>query len=87
MDLKERLEQVLKSAFAEPQVEADLRPHGKVDALVVSSSFAAVRDVDRQTMIWQVLRRELTPEELLRVSFVLAVSPDEEMALGDFGGA
>lgn len=81
MNIKQRLEDVLKSSFEDASVDVGETPFQRVHALVVSGSFRGVTDRDRQDLVWQALKRELSKEEQQHVSFVLASTPEEEQAL------
>jgi hypothetical protein len=84
MEIKEHLKTILGSLAEDARVEVDESSSGRVDALVISGSFAGVPDRVRQENIWTRLRDEMSAAELLKVSFVLATTPEEEKALSQW---
>jgi acid stress-induced BolA-like protein IbaG/YrbA len=81
MNIKDRVAQLLQSSFAGATVNVEDGPYGRVDALVVSGSFQVVSDQARQGLVWRALKQQLSKEEQLQVSFVLASTPEEEASL------
>lgn len=84
MEVKEHLKAILGSLAEDARVEVDENSGGRVDALVISGSFAGVPDRVRQENIWTRLRKEMSAAELFQVSFVLATTPEEEAALSQW---
>jgi len=49
-----------------------------VAGFLVWTRFKGVEQIKRQSRLWKVLEKELTAEELLRVSTILTVTPEEK---------
>jgi len=50
---------------------------GSVTAVLTTERFEDLREVERQQEIWEVLERELAPEEQSKINIVLANTPEE----------
>ena len=53
------------------------RSPGKVSGFVVWKDFEGMDQVDRQGRVWDVLRAELSPDEQLRITAILTMTPAE----------
>ena len=45
--------------------------------MVVSEQFKHLRPTERQDLIWRIAGQALTPEEQLRISMIVTVTPEE----------
>jgi len=48
--------------------------------MVVAEQFKHLRPSERQDLIWRIASQVLTPEEQLRISMIVTVTPDELVA-------
>ena len=79
MPLKQTLANLLQTKITQATVHvAEVAPHGKLFAVVVSDSFAGAADDARQQRVWQILRAALNHEELLRIDFLQLVTRAEQ---------
>ena len=88
--LIEKLTTLLKAEFDAADVQLMPTPYmGKVAGFLVWSGFEGLEQIKRQNRLWKVLRKKLTPEELLKVSAILTFTPEEwaveQEAYGPYG--
>lgn len=77
-----RIQEVVKSGLASAGIKAitatESVPGTKLTRLIVmSSAFENLWASERQDLIWRILNQELTPEEQLKISMVVALSRKE----------
>jgi len=80
MDFKADLIRTLSapnSGIANPQFDLEAMPTGKVAGFVVSKTFEGMPQLDRQHLIWSVLDKTFTPDQLLNIVTLITVTPDE----------
>ncbi|MGD8718658.1 MAG: hypothetical protein PVH29_07535 [Candidatus Zixiibacteriota bacterium] len=82
-DFKEKVEEAINAEFGENAAELEVLESGRVSGFVVSGKFDDKSDQERQDMLWETLKEALTQEELLNVSFLITLTPDEEEAYAE----
>jgi acid stress-induced BolA-like protein IbaG/YrbA len=82
-DFKEKVESIINAAFGENAAELEALESGRVSGFVVSIKFDDKSDKERQDMLWAVLEEKLPRGELLNVSFLITLTPDEEEAYAE----
>lgn len=76
--LRQSLEKGLEQRGIQATVETEAVRFTQLHrALVTSPQFEDMGHGERQDILWRILRDELSPEEQLRVSVVVALTPDE----------
>jgi len=76
--LNEKLTTILKAEFDGAAVQLEpASPAGKVVGFLVWSGFQGVEHIKRQNRLWRALRKNLTPQEQLKISAILAFTPEE----------
>ena len=78
MDLFRKVNALLTKTFPPPD-EVDLRDEDGIIGMVVSKRFRRMETIDRQTMIWTLLGRNLEPKEQRRILTIVAVTPEEQI--------
>ena len=76
--LMEKVQNILATKFPGASIELEKAGPNKVAGLLVWTRFKGVEQIKRQSRLWKVLEKELTAEELLRVSTILTVTPEEK---------
>lgn len=82
-NLKEIVDKIINAEFGENAAELEVLESGRVAGFVVSGKFDEKTDKERQDMIWDILEKELQPPELLNVSFLITLTPEEEEAYAE----
>ena len=82
-NLKEIVEKLINAEFGENAAELEVLESGRVTGFVVSGKFNEKTDKERQDMVWDILEKELQPPELLNVSFLITLTPEEEKAYAE----
>jgi len=82
-NLKEIVEKLINAEFGENAAELEVLESGRVAGFVVSRKFNEKTDKERQDMVWDILEKELQPPELLNVSFLITLTPEEEGAYAE----
>jgi len=73
-----KVKDVLVAEFPKATVDLDVvKPSKKIGGLMVWEGFKGIEQIKRQTKLWKVLRHRLTPEEQLRITAILTVTPQE----------
>jgi hypothetical protein len=60
-----------------PPDTVKLEDHNGIIGVITSAGFARMDTIDRQNLIADILKGNLTPEERRRVQIIVAVTPDE----------
>jgi len=55
--------------------------NGHIGGVLIWPQFRGRPQIDRQDELWQALRKELHPDELLQVGLLLTVTPEEFEAI------
>ena len=78
MEFQDELAEVLgRMDLANPVIQLETSPGGKVGGYVVSRAFEGKSQMDRQNMVWDFLEGVLTKEQQLRIISILTLIPDE----------
>ena len=73
-----KVKDVLVAEFPKATIDLDVaKPSKKIGGLMVWQGFKGIEQIKRQTRLWKVLRLRLTPEEQLRITAILTVTPQE----------
>jgi len=77
-----RLKTALIRALAANDISAKVRtervPTTKLYRVaVLAPKFKEMKHSERQNLVWRIAERALSPEELLRVSMIFTLTPDE----------
>jgi hypothetical protein len=81
--LAERIAEALKSGLATAgitleEIETEpIRGTKLIRVTLVAKGFERVNHTERQDIVWRILNRTLTPDEQLRVSMVVTLTPKE----------
>ena len=80
--LKQAITNVVSARFPGMVVEFDPpRRYGKLHGAFVWDGFAGLSHIDRQHLVWAVLRPELTEEQRLSTGLMLALTTQELAAM------
>lgn len=83
--LTAKIDAVLREAFPGSDVTLswpeDDDEYGKLLGIVIGEQFDGHDHLERQQMLWKVLRRKLTRPEQVRISAIFAETPAEKAAL------
>ena len=74
----ERVREVLARRF--PGAEFDLElsvPSRKVGGFVIWPGFEGKEQIDRQQLVWQAIRGDLSRDDQLQITAILTVTPNE----------
>ncbi len=76
--IKTALEKWLPQDLPGARVEIDpLRRGFKISGIVVWQGFDGLEPIDRQHTLWNKLRAHLSPEDQLRVTILISLTPAE----------
>ena len=80
--LEQRLEHALEKGLSQRQIQAEIgteRVAGTelVRLIVVSDQFSQMYRSERQDLLWRIARENLNADDQFRISFILALTPDE----------
>ena len=78
MELQEKLEKILRSHLSEPKFRLETSAGGSVGGLVTSGSFDGCSQLDRQTLVWDWVKKGLADAEQANIIYLLTLTPDEE---------
>jgi stress-induced morphogen len=78
MDFLGKVRTLLTKTFRPPD-QVDVREEDGVIGVVVSRRFRNLDTIDRQSMIGNLLRKGLEPEERKRILMIVAVTPEEQI--------
>ena len=76
--MEEQLRVILEEEFPGSEVDVDPRPGGKVGGFLIWKDFEQMEQIDRQHKIWEVLKKRLSPEQLLSITAIFALTPVEQ---------
>lgn len=80
--LAQKVGSVLAQRFAGASLELKrLRPGDRIGGTVVWDGFTGLSQLDRQTQLRDALIEALAPDEHVKVSFILTVTPVERAAM------
>lgn len=76
--LKTALVDGLKLAGITAEVDSEPVPTTKLHrVLVLAPKFKVLKHSERQDLVWRIAERALAPDEQLRISMILTLTPDE----------
>jgi hypothetical protein len=76
-DLSERLTDQLQQSFPSAEISFDPVYAPKLGGLLVWQGFDNLEQLARQHHLWSVLRAHLSPDEQLRITAILTMTPAE----------
>jgi hypothetical protein len=79
MGLIEKVESVLRGIFPPPD-KIVLEDDDGIIGTLTSERFVGMETINRIHLIWDTLRKGLTPDERRRVVMIVAATSDEEIA-------
>jgi hypothetical protein len=86
MDLLKKTKRLLRKAFP-PPAKIQLEGEGGISGEITSARFRGVDFRQRQRMLAEALREELTPEERKNVVIILTFTPEEQRFREAIGAA
>ena len=76
--MEEHLKEVLRAlGFQEEEVQLEHAGGGRVGGVLVSTRFAGQSQEERQSQLWDELRRNMRPEELVQIVAIMTMTPEE----------
>jgi hypothetical protein len=76
--LKDSLHAELAAVGIESEIEIEAVPTTRLyRVLVLAPKFKALRHSERQDLVWRIAQRVLGPDEQLRISMILTLTPNE----------
>ena len=81
LTLVEKIAEIVAQSFPDAEARLALNPSGRVCGTVVSETFAALNNVERQHAFYGHLRGALSPKELEDVMLVFTVTPEEDAVI------
>lgn len=79
-DLLQKLSDLLRSRFPQCEIELEYRGDGRVSGFLIWEGFAGSEHIERQRMVWNLIRKELPQEEQVKIVAVLTLTPEEMTA-------
>jgi hypothetical protein len=79
-DLLQKLSDLLRSHFPQCDLEIEYVDDGKVSGFLIWDGFAESEHIERQRMVWNVIRQNLSREEQAKVVAVLTLTTEEMTA-------
>ena len=74
--LLRKLKKLLTESFP-PPATIRLEEHDGIVGVITSAEFARMETIDRQELIGNILKSQLSPQERHRVLVIVAVAPDD----------
>jgi hypothetical protein len=76
--LKDSLQEELSNVGIESKVDVEAVPTTRLyRILVLAPKFKALKHTERQSLVWRIAERALAPDEQLRISMILTLTPNE----------
>jgi len=76
--MEEHLKEVLRAlGFSDAEVQLENTGGGKVGGVLISKRFAGHSQEDRQQVLWDELRKQMRPEELVQIVAIMTMTPEE----------
>jgi hypothetical protein len=83
-NLTDKVEKALAKEFAGADVELKrLSPGQRVSGTLVWKGFAGKSQIERQTELRDAIDSNLEPAEQVKVSFILTLTPEEQLSLDE----
>ncbi len=77
-ELKDALADELRTVGIDADVSVESVPTTRLyRVLVLAPKFKALKHTERQNFVWRIAERVLAPDEQLRISMILTMTPDE----------
>jgi len=77
-ELIRKIEAEVRDEFAGAQTELDTIDPERVSGYVIWDGFGGLSQLERQSLLWQALRRELSPDAQMGISAILTLTPREK---------
>jgi hypothetical protein len=76
--LKDELTDQLKNVGIDAKVAVEAVPTTRLYRVMVQApKFKALKHTERQDLVWRIAERVLSPEEQLRISMIVTLTPKE----------
>ena len=75
--LKKKIKDLLETNFPGATFETEKSGPDKVAGFLIWSRFKGIEQIKRQSRLWKFLEKQLNAGELLRVSTILTMTPEE----------
>jgi hypothetical protein len=76
--LKGKIQALLTQNFPNARLMLDeSKPLNKVSGMLIWGGFDGMEQIDRQSKLWRVLRSNLSPDEQLKITAILTMTPAE----------
>lgn len=76
--LRQQLEQWLPEQFPQAEIRLDLARRGqKIGGILAWDGFAGLEPIDRQGLLWRVLRARFDRDDQLGISSIITLTPAE----------
>ena len=76
--LRTSLVEGLKAAGIRAEVQSEAVPMTKLHrVLVLAAKFRHLKQYERQDLVWRIMEKNLSPDEQLRISMILTLTPAE----------
>ena len=79
--LEEKIRDVLTARFPGAELEYEEPYDEKLGGFLIWDGFEEEEIIDRLTQVWDTLRAHFHQDDLRRISFIFAVTPDELLAM------
>ena len=68
----------LKASGIQAEVDSESVPTTKLHrVMVLAPKFKALKHSERQNLVWRIAEQTLAPDEQLKISMILTLTPDE----------
>jgi acid stress-induced BolA-like protein IbaG/YrbA len=68
---------LIAAGYTADEIRLETTPSGNVGGFVISPRFSGLTHLDRQDVLWDELRKHLSPDQLRRIVSILTMTPDE----------
>lgn len=73
--LEQKVKNILLNLFSESELKLETEPDGRVSGFIISDKFIDVDELERQHMIWKLLRPNITKSERSQIIGFLTFTP------------
>jgi acid stress-induced BolA-like protein IbaG/YrbA len=80
---EKKIKDILLELFAEPELQLETEPDGRVSGFIISDKFVDMDHLARQRKIWSLLRKKLTKTEQMKILGFVAFTPAEHEAYSE----
>ena len=76
-DILQKLSALLQLHLPQSEIEMEYVRDNKVSGFLIWEGFAGSEHIERQRMVWNLIRKELSQDEQARIIAVLTLTPEE----------